>query len=345
MQVEPIAFYLPQFHEIEENNQWWGQGFTEWDNVRGATPAYAGHYQPHVPHKTVGYYNLLDDAFLVQQHQQAYRYGVKNFCYYYYNFDGKTLLEKPLRSIISLPDINNKFCLCWANGNWTRAWYGQTKQVLIGQRYSAAHARQFMADITDYITHPRYITIGGKPMLLVYRPELVEDCKRYSEIWREQAHTLGLPGLFLVAVEALHHDVPPQEYGFDAALEFAPDWRMTKLISPPEEKPRIFDYLSTITSMMHKPVPPYTRFRAVFPSWDNTARYKSNAVLFENTSLEAFQLFMESSIAYTKQHLPEDAQYFFINAWNEWGEGCHLEPDARHGFGPLQRVQKALLGA
>ncbi|SHN68079.1 glycosyltransferase WbsX family protein [Desulfovibrio litoralis] len=343
--VEPIAIYLPQFHEIEENNLWWGKGFTEWVNVKEAKPSYNGHYQPHIPHKSIGYYDLSDEAFLIRQHQLAYRYGVKNFCYYYYNFNGKTLLEKPLRSIISRKEIKNRFCLCWANENWTRVWYGMDKKVLIAQEYSEAHAVRFIQDITPYLTHERYICVDNKPMLLVYRPELVEDCQRYAEIWRREARALGFADLYLVAVEALSHDVSPQEYGFDAALEFAPDWRMTHLISPPEQKPRVFDYPATVANMLQKAVPDYTRFRCVFPSWDNSPRYKGGGVLFENTSLGAFLFFLENTIKYTKEKVPENAQYFFINAWNEWGEGCHLEPDERNGLSFLQILHKALMKA
>ncbi len=340
--VEPIAIYLPQFHETEENNLWWGKGFTEWVNVRSAVPAFAGHYQPHIPHQSIGYYDLTDMGTLIRQHALAYRYGIKNFCYYYYNFNGKTLLESPLKLIAESNQIKNKFCLCWANGNWTRAWYGQNKEILIAQEYSEENALQFIQAIISYITHPRYICVDGKPLLLVYRPEIIEVCKKYSEIWQNYIKQAGLPGLYLVGVEALEHDIPPALYGFDAALEFAPDWRLTHLLSAPEEKPRIYDYVATVSKMIAKPTMPYPRFRCVFPGWDNSARYKKGATIFVNNSWAAFAYFLEATVKYTQKHMSHIAPYFFINAWNEWGEGCHIEPDQQNGFAALQTIHRVL---
>ena len=346
--MKAIAFYLPQFHATPENDLWWGQGFTEWTNVTSAVPYFAGHYQPHVPHESVGYYDLSRPEDLVRQHRQAYRYGVSAFCYYYYNFNGKTLLEEPLRIMNGDDSLQNEFCLCWANEDWTRAWYGQKKEVLLGQNYSPDHALSFIKAVTPYLKNPRYLRVDNKPLLLVYRPEHNPICLEYSSIWRTYAREfsdqLGFEDFYLVGVEALTHGVPPETYGFDAALEFAPDWTQTRLLSGPDERPRRFDYKATVQNMIAKPDPDYTRFRCIFPGWDNTPRYKQAGVLFDNNSMGVFKYFAEFAVDYTRRKLPDSAQFVFINAWNEWGEGCHLEPDEKHGFLPLQIVRQAFTG-
>lgn len=339
--MEPIAFYLPQFHAIAENDLWWGKGFTEWDNVKTAIPYFTNHYQPHVPHKNIGYYNLLDQDVVEYQHSLAYNYGVKNFCYYYYNFSGKTLLEKPLKIINENQNIKNNFCLCWANQDWTRIWYGQNKDILIKQEYSIKNAAIIFKDMLEYFLNPRYIKIDNKPLLLTFSPDRNSLINEYSKMWREMALNSGFAGIYLIGVEAMSMGTDPVEYGFDAGLEFAPDWSCAVQLSKKGEKPRILDYSATVKNTLKKPVPPYTRLRCVFPGWDNTPRYKQAGIVFSNYSPGAFKYAIDFSIKYTQEYLPQNLHYIFINAWNEWGEGCHIEPDEHKGYLNLKIIRQA----
>lgn len=337
-----VAFYLPQFHPIPENDEWWGKGFTEWTNVRQAKPLFSGHYQPHVPHKSIGYYDLRDTSFLIKQHRLAKRYGIYGFCYYYYYFNGKTLLDLPLKTIRSTPEIPTHYCLCWANGNWTRAWYGQNKEILMANTYTPEYALDFIKKAHLYFTDDRYIRIDGKPLLLVFQPEDIPNIKKYSEIWRDYCLQHGFPGLYLASVEAFLLGVTPDDYGFDAAVEFAPDWSRTHRISEKGTKPRIFDYAETVKKMLLKPEPSYVRYNCIFPGWDNTPRYKKSAIAFINNSQGAFKFFAEKTLHKTKLKFPSSNQFMFINAWNEWGEGCHMEPDERNGYTYLQILREVL---
>jgi lipopolysaccharide biosynthesis protein len=338
--MQAIAFYLPQYHAIPENDAWWGKGFTEWNNVKKAIPLYPGHYQPHIPSKHIGYYDLSDTRTLVKQHALAFRYGISAFCYYYYNFSGLNPLEKPLLLINENQNIQNSFCLCWANHDWTRVWYGQKKKILLKQQYTRDNANLIIKDVQKYFFSNRYIKVNNKPVFLVFNPEENPIMSEYSDIWREEAGKNGFDGLYLIAVEALTMGADPGTYHFDAALEFAPDWSCTALLSDQDHRPRIFDYQATVKKMLHKALPPYTRFRCVFPGWDNTPRYKERGVVFGNTSFGVFKYALEHAIGHTRRHLPEDMPYVFINAWNEWGEGCHLEPDNKNGLLPLKIIHE-----
>lgn len=340
--IKPIAFYLPQFHPIPENDAWWGKNFTEWHNVRQATPLFEGHYQPHIPHDTIGYYDLRDKNFLMKQHSIAKRYGIYGFCYYYYFFNGKTLLETPLKIIRSTPAIQTNYCLCWANGNWTRAWYGQNKETLISNSYGIENAKSFIETIAPYFFDDRYIKIDEKPLLLVYEPEGINEIRDYAEVWQQHAHDLGFNGIYLASVEAMTLGAPPSDYGFDAAVEFAPDWTKTVPVSNRQDTHRIFDYKETVKNMLLKPEPPYERFSCVFPSWDNAPRYKKSAISFINSSPGIFKYFLRQAMERTRRRLPTERQFLFINAWNEWGEGCHLEPDERYGYTYLQILKETL---
>ena len=340
--MKAVALYLPQFHQIPENDAWWGEGFTEWTNVKRAGPRYPGHYQPHVPHPAIGYYALDDVAFIEKQHAMALRYGVGAFCYYYYHLAGRNILGKPLEIINASHNIKNEFCLCWANHDWTRTWFGQSKELLVKQTYSPEEAQKIIEDMSRFFVNPRYIKINGRPLLLVFSPADIPIIHEYREIWNAHVRGLGLESLYLVTFEVLEQGVNPALYGFDAALEFGPDWVCAAHLPKEQGFPRRVDYTETVKRMMQKPLPPYQRMRTVFPGWDNTPRYGESGLVFENDSLGAFRFFTEYALRHTRENLPEHLQYLFINAWNEWGEGCHLEPDTRTGFLPLRIVREAM---
>lgn len=339
--IKPIAFYLPQFHPIPENDCWWGKGFTEWTNVRAARPQFTGHYQPHEPHPSIGWYDLRDRYFLRRQHAMAAQYGIYGFCYYYYWFNDHSLLETPLLRIRDDASITLPFCLCWANEAWTRAWYGQDKQVLLNNDYSESTMRGFMGSILPYLRHERYIQADNRPLLLVYRPEDIPNCSHWAEVWRDMAQQAGLAGLYLVGVEALTMGVPPQEYGFDATVRFAPDWSCVQRTQIAGNPQKCCDYPGTAAAMLHRPAASYTRYTTVFPSWDNSPRYHANSIAFLNANPGAFRRVMEVAIEEVRlAQRPEP--FLFVNAWNEWGEGCHLEPDKKYGFAWLEAMQAAL---
>lgn len=341
--VKSIAFYLPQFHPIPQNDAWWGEGFTEWNNVTSAAPGFAGHYQPHVPSSRLGYYDLRDPQVLEIQAALAKQFSVHGFCYYYYWFNGAKLLDTPLNNLLANPNIPKRFCLCWANSDWTRAWYGQNKQVLIAQEYTARHALALARDLASPMADARYITAGGRPLLLVYQMELLPDPKLYTDTIREEHVRLGLAEPLIGCIEALAWGYDPAIYGCDFAVEFAPDWRNLGPLVQAEGEPRQVLYNTVAANMIAKPVPDYTRLRCVFPMWDNTPRYKRNAMVIQNDAPAAFRFFMEKAVEYTRMHLGEDEQFVFINAWNEWGEGCHLEPDRKFGYAWL-RAMKEVFG-
>lgn len=332
--MRAVAFYLPQYHAIPENSAIYGEGFTEWDNVRRAAPLFQDHYQPHVPHHTIGYYNLLDEKFLVFQHELAREYGIGAFCYYYYNFSGKRLLEKPVDIINRNRTIKNDFCLCWDHNSWYDN-HDNERRIFLKQVYSPANALQIFDDLCKYFENDRYIKIDGKPFVAVFAPERNPLIRQYAEIWRRAASKRGLPGLWLAGVEAFTGR-NPAAYGFDSMIEYAPNWHQETLLSQPGYPLRVFDYPATVRIMAAKEIPGYIRNRCIFPGWDNTPRRGNAGALAVNNTPEMYKVWIEYAAKYTQACLPANMRYLFINAWNEWGEGCHLEPDEKNGFSLLR---------
>ncbi len=224
--VRTLAFYLPQFHPIPENDAWWGQGFTEWTNVVKAQPQFRGHYQPHLPSDT-GFYDLRLPEARQLQADLAQQYGLHGFCYYHYWFNGKRLLERPFQEVLTSGKPDFPFCLCWANEDWTRAWDGRSGEILLQQHYSEQDDREHIRTLAPAFRDPRYVRIENKPLFLVYRASRIPDPLASTTIWREEAHRLGLGELFLAKVESFSSEQSdPQALGFDAAVEFQPDWRL-----------------------------------------------------------------------------------------------------------------------
>lgn len=339
--MEAIAFYLPQYHVIPENEAIYGKGFTEWDNVRNAKPQFAGHKQPKIPHPAIGYYNLLNKKFLTYQHEMAYENGVKNFCYYYYNMSGKKLLlERPIQLAHHNKSIKNGFCLCWAHHHWYNN-RDPEKPIFIEQIYSPENARLIFNDMAQYFENERYIKINGRPFLTVFAPERNPLIVEYAEIWREEAHKRGWGGIWLAGVQA-YVGISPSSIGFDSMVEFAPSWTKEAQISSEHESFRRLDYIKTLRFMLSKEIPDYIWNRCVFPAWDDTARRGDRALAAVNTRSDLYKSFLEYLVSYTKSYLPKEMQYIFINAWNEWGEGCYLEPDMAHGFKYLKITKEVM---
>jgi len=348
--VRPIAFYLPQFHPTPENNLWWGAGFTEWTNVVKARPSYAGHYQPHLP-ADLGYYDLRLKETLAAQAALAARYGIEGFCVYYYNFGSHRVLSAPLGTLRAAPEIPFRFCLCWANENWTRHWDGGEKEILLEQKYDAATLDTIIADAVEHAADPRYIRVNGKPLVLVYRPLLLPDAPGFAADARAAFARAGFAGVHLVYVEsmeAVDRGVRPADLGFDGSVEFPPHGRAVASetaadVIKPDWAGYRYDYPDTVLSFLGRESVAYTRYPAVFPNWDNTPRQPLAGTSFDRCTPEAFRFYVEQKIEEIRAFHFGDERLLFINAWNEWAEGTHLEPDTGYGHRWLEALRDALL--
>ncbi len=344
--VRLIAFYLPQFHTIPENDEWWGEGFTEWTNVRPAEPQFKSHYQPHVP-GVLGYYDLSDPSVMKDQARLASGFGLGGFCFYFYWFAGKTLLEKPVQNYLEAEEIDFPFCLCWANENWSRTWDGLEHDILIEQHHSDEDDIAFIEHISVYLRDSRYIRVEGKPVLLVYRPSLLPDAVATAKRWRAWCQTNGIGDIYLVSTHSFDA-VDPALFGFDAATEFPPNNTAPDVIT--DRVPVvdgfngvIYDWNSIAMRSEHYSDPGYKLFRGVNPSWDNTARRGSGSAIFAGSSPARYQRWLRNAAVDTHRRFPQESERFvFANAWNEWAEGAHLEPDQRHGYAFLNATRAGL---
>ncbi len=351
--IKPIALYLPQYHEIPENNEWWGQGFTEWTNVKKAQPLYEGHYQPHIPHKDIGYYDLSDVNVMRKQVQMAKKYKIYGFCFYYYHFaNGKRLLEKPLNNWLKATDIDFPFCFAWANENWTRSWDGGNKEVIMPQQYDEQNMINMLKDMLPAFQDSRYIKVDNKPLLLIYRAEIIPHIQVLIKKWRKLIKENGFDDLYLVSMQNFEQK-NPYNMGFNAAVEFAPqalkkpfNFNVSKeLSSVSQYGATVFLMNEIINKMIYRLNVSYPRIKCVCPSWDNTARCGEKAPRFIYDATPAsFNKFMKLSIketlSYRNNSVFSQAQEFlFINAWNEWGEGAHLEPDEKYGYEWLEIIK------
>lgn len=359
--VRLIAFYLPQYHPIPENDQWWEKGFTEWTNVAKARPLFDGHNQPHLP-ADLGFYDLRVPEVRQAQADLAREYGIHGFCYYHYWFRGRRLLERPFDLVRASGEPDFPFCLCWANESWTRRWDGAEHEVLLPQTYSEDDDREHARWLAGAFSDPRYIRIDGKPLFLVYRSTRLPDPRRTTDIWREEARRLGVGELFLGRVDSFGEgrEVEPRTWGFDAAVEFAPDhhnlghrvrywgrrWQWARrlgLISKAYARHHVYDYASLAELAMAKRLPPYEFFRCVTPMWDNSARReKGGASIWHGSTPELYERWL-SFVLEQAEAQPPDRRIVFINAWNEWGEGNHLEPCQTWGHAYLAATRHALL--
>ncbi len=346
-----VAFYLPQFHPIPENDVWWSKGFTEWTNVKKAKPNFAGHYQPRVP-TALGYYDLRDPNLMERQVALAKKYGIYGFCYYYYWFDGKRLLETPLESMLATNKPDFPFCLCWANENWTKKWDGGNNEILIEERYSSENDEAVIYDLIRYMRSPNYIRISGQPLLLIYRANHFPDIQRTISLWKIICEKEGIGEPYLAMMESgeyANSPVDPTLLGFQAGVEFPPHNNFVS-IKPPRPllntkfEGNIVDYREALLACINKEPTKYTRFRTATTSWDNTARLQNNPMIHINSSPGAFQAWLEFIIRHTRDNYEGDERLVFINAWNEWAEAAYLEPDEKYGHKYLEATYKAING-
>jgi len=349
--VKLIAFYLPQFYPFHENNEWWGEGFTEWSQVVSAKPLFEGHYQPRLP-ADLGFYDLRLQEVRKKQENLAKEYGIYGFCYYYYWFSGRILMDEITRDILEsgVPDL--PFCLCWANEPWSRRWDGSDQEVLMPQPHDLDTDERFIVDIMPYLKDPRYIKVNNKPMVIVYNIGRLPDPKKLFESWRQIAKAEGFPDLHIVMAETFGIS-EPYKYGCDAAVEFPPH----KVVSPEISKKvltdkketdfqgAIYDYREVVATEILKNSPGYIIYRTLMTGWDNSPRRGQSAHIFHYASPEYYEIWLRNLVDYTKKHLPEEHRFIFINAWNEWAEGTYLEPDKQYGKTYLQATKKAIHGS
>jgi glycosyltransferase involved in cell wall biosynthesis len=346
--IKLIAFYLPQFHPIPENDEWWGRGFTEWTHVSRATPQFVGHYQPRLPGE-LGFYDLRIPEIQERQIRLARKYGLFGFCFHYYWFGGKRLLDLPLKQFLNNPQLDFRFCLCWANEHWTRRWDGLDHEVLIAQAHSPEDDLAFIQSLEPAFRDRRYIRVNGRPLLVIYKPSLLPDPKASAQRWRDYCARNSLGGLYLVAVQASETE-DPRPLGFDATVEFpphelavgAPVLNGQMKIVNPNYQGVICDYSYLIESAKKISRADFTLFRGVCPSWDNEARKPGRGMTYQNSTPTLYQEWLAQACRFAAKESDPDKRLVFINAWNEWSEGAYLEPDRRYGYAYLQATSNAL---
>jgi len=372
-----IAFYLPQFHPIPENDQWWGKGFTEWTNVAKAAPMFKGHYQPRIP-ADLGFYDLRVPEVRMAQAEMAYEHGIEGFCYWHYWFAGKRLLERPFNEVLKSGEPKFPFCLAWANQTWTGIWHGAPDRILIKQTYPSVkdYESHFYALLDSFIDE-RYIKIDGKPVFVVYIPRFLPEPKMFTDIWRKLAIKSGLKDLYFIG-----NFVPPlwnpEENGFDASIlniqaNIGKDFhnfsdvyilngklvfktilnRSLKRFPVFEEnllrnikrlpikwlhKPTIIPYKDVIEAAFIDQEAGFEQFPCVIPNWDNTPRSGANGVVYHNSSPELFRIHLKEAIDRI-DHKEREKRLVFIKSWNEWAEGNYLEPDLKFGRGYLKVIK------
>jgi lipopolysaccharide biosynthesis protein len=350
--LRALAVILPQFHPIPENDTWWGKGFTEWTNVVKAEPRFTGHYQPHLP-ADLGFYDLRLAQTRYDQAELAKKHGIYGLCIHHYWFNGKRLLEAPVDGMLKSGSPDIPFMLCWANENWTRRWDGLDKEVLMEQKYGKedhkAHAKWLCENV---FRDRRYILVNNKPFFLFFNSHIIPDLKETIEIWRDEVRQHGFENIYLAGVQTAESKIQnPEELGFDAIIPWQPDWDNlgTEASFADRIKAKLgfgktyrkIDYAEVVERMLAKKLPETTHFQCIMPSWDNSARRKNNAFVIHDSNPEKYQHWLKELCSKAKVFSKEE-NFFFINAFNEWAEGNHLEPDQKWGRKYLEKTKEIL---
>jgi lipopolysaccharide biosynthesis protein len=346
-----LAYYLPQFYAIPENDRAHGVGFTEWDKVRQARPLFKGHDQPRIPHKSLGYYSLDDVATLRKQAKIARSHGIDGLVFYHYWFHGKKLLERPISLLSENPDIEIPFAMCWANESWTKRWDGGNAEMIVEQRYSLRDAAAFIEDLIPLFHDSRYIRVSGRPVLFVYRTSQIPDLSDVVKCWRKLVQDSGLSSPFLVAVDTDDPTIA-SDAGFDALVERPlyrygqelEELRTEKLsISEEHQLPEVFDY-SDVANLFQQNRRQKSRLPlipSVVVSWDVSPRHSRAGLILTNRDPHEFSAWLQNAMERSAESFPEECRLVVVNAWNEWAEGAYLEPDSLHEFAFLEAVRDA----
>ncbi|MBC7799823.1 MAG: glycoside hydrolase family 99-like domain-containing protein, partial [Gemmatimonadaceae bacterium] len=343
-----LAFYLPQFHAVPENDGWWGRGFTEWTNVARGLPRFAGHYQPRIP-RDLGHYRLEGTDTLRQQAAMARGAGVHGFVFYFYWFNGRRLLDAPLDALLADPSVDLPFCLMWANENWTRRWDGSEHEVLISQDYREADEPALAQELLRHFRDPRYIRIAGRPVLMVYRAGLIPAPAAAVARWRALFRAHDEDPLFVMAQS--FDDRDPRRFGMDVAVEFPPH-KITGVMAPVNARLQMLDHTATarvydyddIAAVTDLAPTPYPLIRTALPSWDNDARRQGAGMVLHGSTPAAYQAWLERLIEAAVAQPVGNEAIVCVNAWNEWAEGAYLEPDVHFGAAYLNATARAVAG-
>lgn len=357
-----IAFYLPQFHEIPENNKWWGKGFTEWRNVKNARALFKGHNQPRIP-KNEDYYDLNNISTMIKQAEIAKENGLYGFCYYHYWFNGKLLLEKPLENMLITPEVDIPFCMSWANETWTRTWADKNKSLLIEQTYGNKEDwENHFYYLLRFFKDKRYIYMDNKPLLVIYRPYNIEKCDEMFALWTELAKENGLEGICYVYQDR-KFDHQTSKFGnlFDYGIEYQPQRvmdieqhtiliRLNRYLNYVADKLPFLqckqstmrlNYDSLWKKILETSPVDEKMIPGAFVDWDNTPRYKNRGSICVGVTPEKFEYYLSEQIKRAKYVYKKDMIFMF--AWNEWGEGGYLEPDKKFGDKMLKAVKNSIL--
>lgn len=366
-----IAFYLPQYHSIPENDKWWGEGFTEWTNVKKAKPLFEGHDQPKIP-LNKNYYYLLDDNVKIWQINLAKKYGIFGFCYYHYWFkDGKKLLEKPAEQMLKNKDVDLPFCFCWANENWSRNWDGGNREVIMEQQYGYKKDwEKHFQYLLNFFKDQRYITVDGKPLFIIYKPDLIPDIYQMIKFFRKRMVEEGFSGLCCAfQFPTYYSDLFYREDIFDYMIGFEPTYSRNSFKKSYSQKINLIRTVfgENIISKYRKihPIQNYNSIKpnhltvfyydetwenilkqkwkkdfipGAFVDWDNTPRNK-HGTMYVGFTIEKFK---NNMIKLLKKAMDENKKMIFINAWNEWAEGAFLEPDDKYKYEKLEAIRDAI---
>ncbi len=343
-----IAYYLPQFHTIPENEEWWGPGFTEWANVTKALPRYVGHYQPRLPDE-LGFYDLATPEALRRQVALAKRGGIEGFCIHNYWFSGRPLLDTPLNLLLENKDIDIKFCLNWANESWSRRWDGSESHILMKQNYAPGEDLQYAEYISKFVRDERYIRVNGRPLIMLYRPGQLPDAKATVSRWREYFKGQGLGDPYIVMPQAFE-DNDPRVYGMDAVAGFPPHRVATGAANIRRRLRyldsrfvgRVIEYDDMVRRSIANVPTDFTLMPGVCPQWDNEARRPNWGTGFVGSNPHKYGAWLQAASERALGAPSKDEQIVFINAWNEWAEGAYLEPDRHFGYAYLHETRRVL---
>ena len=346
-----ITFYLPQFYETEINNKNFGKGFMEWYNVTKAIPQYTGQHQPQLP-IDVGFYNLSHDDIMYRQIELAKNYGINGFCFYYYWFSGDRLLEMPLDNFLKNKELDMPFCLFWANENWTRIWgEGKQNEIIKKQEIRDDDAEKFVKDIVKYFKDSRYIKVNNKPLLIIYNltkfpKDVMQDFISKIKIIIKNE---GFDDIYIMTTDISNDDINLNEFNIDSMVEFthrnirhdAPFFDFRGKYVNPVFQGKVLDIKGAIHKGVHLTGKTEKTHRCVCAGWDNTPRKASKAMVFE-MSPEDYYNWLKDSVQWTQENWEKDEQIVFIDSWNEWAEGAHLEPDQKNGYAYLQKTYEVI---
>jgi len=347
--MKVLAFYLPQFHTIPENNEWWGDGFTEWTNTKKAKPLFKEHYQPREPYNS-NYYDLSDIDTMRWQADLAKEYGIYGFCYYHYWFKGKKLLEKPLENMLKHKEIDLPFCFSWANEPWSRTWDGRDSEVLMPQEYGdKSDWKKHFEYLIDFFKDDRYIKIDNKPLMVIYKTMHIPDGDKMCQYWNDLAIQEGFDGLYFVETLGGMQASPSLKIS-DAVVELEPNFTMAghqtsfferqlRKIKKKITGLQLYDYDRVWKKIIARKSNRFEKkhFLGAFIDWDNSPRKGNNGVIFKGASPDKFNKYLSIQIDKSEKN-----SFLFINAWNEWAEGTYLEPDMKYEYQYLTALKNAI---